>query len=373
MKRTQAIETRSLSDVSSLPTRPTDAGTYVSVQQALSVGVVYRAVQILSTSVAQQRLTVFRRGMEVKQVPGIVKQPDLDSDQGRFIEETVISLATYGEAFWRLYGSPTANIRVLNPEEVLVQEHSETGRIEYWHRGKQIPSDQIRHLKLMSRPGHVNGFGPIQAASQEIGALVRLRKFADTWFDTSGVPSGYLTSDEFLTQEDSTAYAQAWKQFLANNDGFGVLGSGIKYVPLTIDPEKAQFVAVQRQAVTNIARLFGIPAALLLAPVDGSSETYQNQEDAFNAFLTTTLAAYMNEIERAFTSLLPRGQEARFVESDLLRLDATTLWSVRSQQVALGYFDANDLREMDGLPAKAIEKAPVPLSGPETEEEDPSD
>ena len=327
------------------------ASTAVTVEAALSVGAVYRAISTIVTSVSQMALTVYRGGVEVKTLPALVRNPNVNDTQSGFVEETTFSLAAYGEAYWLLHragpGENVDSITVLNPELVTVNEDG-FGTVEYWYNGRLVPQWRMKHLRLIRRPGSVRGLGPIQTARGEISMLLRLREFAAAWTNPDGVPMGYLTTDMVLSPAEAAQFAEAWKKFLRDHEGTGVLSQGMEYKYLGANPEQAQFTALYSSAVTNVARLFGIPAFYLLAPVEGSSMTYANLEQANLQFLQGTLSRYLNEIENALTDLTPRGQEVRFKESDLLRLDATTLWATRSQQVALGYTNGAELRALDG-------------------------
>lgn len=341
------------------PPRPTDE--VLTVETALGIAAVYRAVMIIVTSVSQMPLAVYRQGREID-LPPLIKNPNVNDSASGFIEETVFSLAAHGNAYWRIYrsgpGEPVNNIEVLDPAAVTFDKDEKTGRVTYHYGGSDLQRWQIKHLRLLRRPGYVDGLGPIQAAKRELTAALRLRAYADLWY--SGVPTqGYLTTDQHLGPEENAAYAEAWKKFLEEH-GVGILGGGLDYKHLNIDPEKAQFTEVQEAVITNIARLFGVPARHLLAVLEGNSMTYTNLETEHIAFLQTTLARYMNEIENALTDLLPRGQTVQFKEDGLLRLDAKTKAEVRKHYIETGQRTANEFRGEDGLePLSLPNPAPV--------------
>ena len=346
-----------------------DSGTGVSVETALSVSAVYRAVSVIVTAVAQMPLAVYRNGRQID-TPSLVARPnalDLNTPASGLVEETVYSLAAYGEAFWRVYraapGGPTdeaVSLEVLDPVAVGVNKDPGTGRVTYSYNGTELARHRVRHLKLIRRPGHARGLGPLQAAAREIRAVVQLRRYADEWFDTTGVPAGYIKTDQVINAEQAHEQSVAWAKFVAEHK-VPVLGRGSDFVPVLIDPAKAQYVEVQRESVVNIARLFGMPARLLLASLDGSSETYTNQESENIAFLQMTLSRYMNEIENAFSDLLPRGQRVEFEEPALLRMDTKTKAEVEAIQVKNNLRSADELREKDKLPPLS---APTPTEEP---------
>lgn len=347
------------------PPRPTE--DTLTVDTALSLAPVFRAVSLIVTSVSQMDLGVFRDNAEIK-TPPLIKTPNVNDTSTAFIEETTFSLAAHGNAYWRLYrsapGAPVQSIEVLDPAWVTVRTEDRDGipmaKRQYFLGEKELRSHQIKHLRFLRRPGQVFGLGPIQASRGELQAALRLRRFADQWFDTTSVPEGYLTTDLVLSPSEAAEFADAWRQFLRDHDRVGVLSQGLDYKHVRINPAEAQFSDVQQAMVVQIARLFGIPAAYLLAEVQGNSMTYQNIEQSSLIFMQTTLARYMSEIENGLSDLLPRGQRVQFKEEGLLRMDAKTLWEVRRAQVDVGYTTGSELRANEG-------KAPLPVpESPET-------
>lgn len=325
---------------------PPGSPLWVSVDTALGISAVYRSVSIITASVSQMELGVYRDGFEIK-TPTIIKNPNLDESQRQFIKQTVWSLATYGQAFWLVYGDPVANLEVLDPNSVTVVR--ENGRTKYWIGTEEVPAKRIKHLRLMSKPGDVKGYGPIQLGQSELYGALRLRDFADNWFGASGVPVGVLTTDQVLNADQAQAFAEAWKTFLSQN-GTAVLSQGMRYEHLNIKPADAQYLEVQQSKTVAIARLFGVPPTLLATGNEGNSNTYTNQQELFIQFLQTTLVDYMNEVEDALSDLLPRGQRVNFKEESLLRMNTQMETEVAVAQVGAGLITPNEWRANQGLP-----------------------
>lgn len=328
------------------------AGGYVTVDQALTIGAVWRSVQIVTASIRQLDLATYRAGERIPDSP-LIRKPDPDMSRGAFIAETVDSLATYGEAFWRVYfdgeGRATS-LRCLPPADVGVdwRDRARTGR-RFEYEGVTIPARNIRHLRLRHKPGALRGEGPIQAGRREIYGAFKLREFADGWFDLNQPIDGYLRSDQHLNETLAAQYAEAWRKFL-KREGIGVLGAGLSYQQLAGKPAELQMLEVHRAQIITIARLFGISATDLLLELSGTSMTYQNVEQSNMSFLQKTGVFYMNEIEDHLTDLLPRGQHVQFLEEGLLRLDTISKWRVNKLKVDLGYTSGAELRRQDGLP-----------------------
>ncbi len=52
-----------------------------------------------------------------------------------------------------------------------------------------------------------------------------------------------------------------------------------------MSPEDAQWLEAQKFNTTAVARLFGVPTSLMLASVDGKSQSYQNVSQEWTAFV----------------------------------------------------------------------------------------
>lgn len=338
------------------PARPTFE--VITPETAIGIGTVYRAVDLLSTSVSQLEMGVYRAGVEIA-TPPLVKNPNVNEPASAMVQETVWSLALHGNAYWRLYGDPVISIEVLDPAAVSITRDERTGKKVYWY-GQENITGKVKHLKLQRVPGRDYGVGPVQCAKSELSAALQLRRFADSWFDVSGVPTGVLTTDMQLNPQQAHDFAAAWNEFIRHGGGTVVLSQGLSYEAIRLKPAEAQFLEVQRENNLNIARLFGIPSMHLGVEMGGTSMTYMNLEQTSIMFIQNTLVRYMNEIENNLSDLLPRGQRVQFKEEGLLRSDTVTKWAIYKTQTEIGYTSGDELREAEGkgpLPAKAMPKA----------------
>ena len=127
-----------------------------------------------------------------------------------------------------------------------------------------------------------------------------------------------------------------------------VLGKGLDYTPLALSPEDLQFIESQQFNTTQIARLLGIPASLMLAKVEGTSLTYSNIEQEWLTFAEYTLSAYADEICEALTSLLPEGQWCMPDWDSLHRSDTNTRYSAYQTAISAGFMSVDEARAREG-------------------------
>lgn len=321
----------------------------VTPSTALGLSAVYRAVSILSTGVSQMTLDVWRGDAPIG-APSWLRRPDIKTSRSAFLEATATSLATRGNAYWHVIRDTPADqpkaLVVLDPAEVLIDET--TG--EYGWRGKRLQPWQCQHLALLRVPGSPYGLGPITAAATELRGAMGARDFGATWLDASGVPTGILKTDQALSPEQAKEFRTDWDESQQGRRGTAVLGAGLDYRPLLLNPKDAQFIESQQFSVTQVARMFGIPAHMLLAAVEGTSMTYTNVADADLTFTRWTLTQYLREIEEAFSTLLPRGQQARFNLDAILRPSTKARYEAHKLALDAGFLTVAEVRQIEGLP-----------------------
>jgi HK97 family phage portal protein len=344
----------------------------VTTERALSLSTVYRGIQIHATAVCQLVVHVERAGVTLadEQVAAFVKRPWLEESRSAFFEYTVVSLYVDGNAFWRTIraGAGAArpgevvDIIPLNPHEVTVMRDRKTGALTYGYRGETLTRSDIRHLKLLRVPGLLRGLGPIQSARVEIQGALDARDYGAGWLTSSSIPDGVLTTDQALPDGMGAKMKNLWYGRKADGsklegaeapqvgERLRVLGHGLSYQPLLLKPADVQFLETQQFTTTQIARLLGNPASLLLAAVEGNSQTYQNVEQDWIAYARFSLMKPLREIEEAFTDLLPRGQTARFNLDALLRTDTKTRMETHRTAIEAGVYDEDHARAIEGLP-----------------------
>lgn len=324
---------------------------------------VYRAIDIITSAVAQLPLRVERHGVEVpaSEIPDIIKAPSLSFTRSDFLEQIALSLAVTGNAYIlaKRIGSKIVELVVLNPHEVLPTQET-SGVITYSYRGRDYGQADIQHLKFMVLPGSLKGLGAIQAARAEIQGAINLRDYAAQWFNGTGQPSGILSTEQALTAEDAKQIRDTWNNIdpatgkplpaTANPSNIKVTGKGVKYEPIVLNPRDAQFIESRNFNTLEIARLFGIPATLMLTSTEGSSMTYSNVEQDWLGFVRFTLTKYLRKIEEALTTFTPRGQTVRFQISALLRSDTLTRYQAHQIALNAGFMTLNEIRAIESLP-----------------------
>jgi HK97 family phage portal protein len=133
------------------------------------------------------------------------------------------------------------------------------------------------------------------------------------------------------------------------NRQVAVLGNGFDYQQIALSPRDALFTEVQDQQIQAVARLFGIPARLLLTSVPGASDTYTNLQDENQVFYRHTLMAYTDSITDALTNCLPRGNRVEFDFEHLFKADVAARYDYYKTAIESGILTAEEVRTKEGL------------------------
>lgn len=337
---------------------------------ALSIGAVYRAVQIIGTAVCQMKPQVWR-GTELVDSPSFIKRPDINMPMSHFIEMTVSSLAIAGNAYWLINRNAAGsinNIEVVNPNLVTIEVDDKTGKKRFSYNHKYYSPRDMQHLMLMRVPGYHYGISPITKVRGELEHALDLREYQGHWFTKSGMATGVLKTDQPLSNEWADLYKERWENVMSGNDRTAVLGNGLSYIPTYLNPKDAMFIEAVNASLQQVARMFGIPASMLSLPIEGNSMTYSNTRDENEQFNKYTLSLYVNEIENGLSELLPRGQEVKFDSSSLLRLNETERYANYATAISGGWMSVDEVRRKEGLqgPAPQPPKAAVDQNNQET-------
>lgn len=342
------------------PTIPSRAAAVVNPDTALTLTAVYRAVQIIATPISKMTISTFRfaTGIELKvENPVLVNKPSISENRRDFLFQTVTELALTGNAFWyKNYGSngqvnnltllPSSAVQVSNP--ITRDGKPDLSKIVYDYLGLRYTKNDIEHLKIFSRAGVLRGISPIESCRRDISAAIDLRDYAGNWFTAAGVPTGVLKTNAMLNKEDAEEVTSNWHNKQQNRQ-VAVLGNGFEYQQIALSPRDALFTEVQDQQVQSIARLFGVPARLLLTSVPGASDTYTNLQDENQVFYRHTLMAYTDAITDALSNCLPRGTRIEFDFEHLFKADVAARYNYYKTGIDAGFLNIDEVRTKEGL------------------------
>ena len=213
-------------------TAPSREAVSVTPTTALSLVAVSRTLSVLETAIMQIPVNVYR-GTTTLPTPLWLETPDIENQisQAEWLGTTLMHMATFGNAYWYIKRGPRGivNITNLHPSDVSVSTDS-TGKIIYSYGSRNYTSQDIKHLKLWSNPVSTSllGEGPLQRHKSVLRSALDLHNYADNWFRTAAVPTGTLTTSEFLSADVAKQNKEAFVTSQQERS-IAVLSSGLKY------------------------------------------------------------------------------------------------------------------------------------------------
>ena len=334
-------------------TAPSRSEIVVTESSALGLVAVSRAVSVLETAIMQIPVQV-HRNHELIPEPAWLQYPDVENNvsQAEWLGTTLFHMAITGNAYWLIQRNPRGIVNIKNIHPSLVSITVDAyGQNIYWINGNQYSSRDLVHLKLWKNldPYKPYGEGPIQRHKSVLRSALDLHNYADNWFRTAAVPTGTLTTNEFLSQEVAKENKKAFIESQQERS-IAVLSSGLKYESIALNPEQAQFLENQKYINRQIATMFGVPVMYLGMSVEGQGMTYVNGNEDRAKLYEDGLQQYIVRIEQAITDLLPRGQEAEFNLTEFLRPNVKTRYESYAIGLDKQFLTVAEIREMEDMP-----------------------
>ena len=349
------------------------SGKRVNERSAMQMTAVYSCVRILSEAVAGLPLHLYRYtddGGKEKAVDHqlyflLHDEPNPEMTSFIFRETLMTHLLLWGNAYAQIIRNGRGEVIALYPlmPDRMDVDRDEHGNLYYEYRVSQddvhtlkegtvrlSPAD-VLHIPGLGFDGLV-GYSPIAMAKNAIGMAIACEEYGAKFFANGAQPSGVLEHPGTL--KDPAKIRESWNATFggsANANKVAVLEEGMKYSPISIAPEQAQFLETRKFQIDEIARIFRIPPHMV-GDLDKSS--FSNIEQQSLEFVTYTLDPWICRWEQSIVKSLLSHDEKRtlfvkFNVDGLLRGD----YQSRMQGYAVarqnGWMSANDIRELENL------------------------
>lgn len=212
------------------------------------------------------------------------------------------------------------------------------------------PTD-VLHIPGLGFDGLV-GYSPIAMAKNAIGMAIACEEYGAKFFANGAAPSGVLEHPG--TIKDPSRVRESWQSTFggsANSNKVAVLEEGMKYTPISISPEQAQFLETRKFQIDEIARIFRVPPHMV---GDLEKSSFSNIEQQSLEFVKYTLDPWVARWEQAMVrSLLSAEDKKRyfikFNVDGLLRGDYQSRMNGYAIGRQNGWMSANDIRELENL------------------------
>lgn len=209
-------------------------------------------------------------------------------------------------------------------------------------------ADEVLHLRDRTDDGLV-GRSRLSRAADAVAGVVASNDFARSFLNVGAQPSGVISSDHPLTQEQYNSIRDSFTQKHVGTANAGramILDGGLKWQAMQVSPEDAELLESRKFGIEEICRLFQVPPPLVQ---DYSHNTFTNSETAGRWFAQFTLAAWARKIEAEFArTVLSSNVEMELDLSGFLRGDPQTRWANHKIAIDTGVLDKDEVRQVEG-------------------------
>lgn len=346
------------------------AGKVVTPNSALEVAAFWACVRLLSETVGTLPLLLFQTdkagerklATEHPLYTILHTSPSADFSAVEFWEGVTLGLCLTGNSYARkeMMGDRLVALTPLRSDRMQVKR-SRAGAREYhyaeeWSGTKVYNEQEIFHVRGFGGTGDV-GLSPVAFARQSLGSAMAADEFAGAIFANGARPTGVLTVDQVLNESQR---AQVRDNIVApyigadNAGGLMVLEGGMKFQPITMTLEDAQFLQTRGFNVEEVCRWLRVPPAMI-GHTEKTNSLGTGLEQQLIAFLTFSLRPYLTRIEQAISRSLIAPVDRltlkpEFLAEGLLRTDSAARAAFYAVMVDHGIMTRAEVRRKENLP-----------------------
>ena len=348
-------------------------GKNVNERSAMQMTAVYSCVRILAEAVAGLPLHLYRykedggkeKALDHPLYNLLHDEPNPEMSSFVFRETLMTHLLLWGNAYAQIIRNGKGEVIALYPlmPNRMVVDRDTKGRLYYQYTTStedaptmkgvtvNLPPLDVLHIPGLGFDGLV-GYSPIAMAKNAIGMAIACEEYGAKFFANGAAPGGVLEHPG--TIKDPQRVRESWQSTFGgsgNSNKIAVLEEGMKYTPIGISPEQAQFLETRKFQVNEIARIFRVPPHMV---GDLEKSSFSNIEQQSLEFVKYTLDPWVIRWEQTIhrSLLLPDEKSQYFVKFNLeglLRGDYQSRMNGYAIGRQNGWMSANDIRELENL------------------------
>jgi len=351
----------------------TTSGKAVNEKTSMQMTAVYSCVRILSEAIAGLPLHLYHYGENNNTLKAVEHplyfllhdEPNPEMTSFIFRETLMTHLLLWGNAYSQIIRNGKGDVIALYPlmPDRMSVDRDKSGNLFYQYTKREGDTNTLKGSTVILDPSevlHIPGLGfdglvgysPIAMAKNAIGMAIACEEFGASFFANGAAPSGVLEHPGSL--KDPKRVRETWQgQFggSSNTGKVAVLEEGMKYTPISISPEQAQFLETRKFQINEIARIFRVPPHMV---GDLEKSSFSNIEQQSLEFVKYTLDPWVIRWEQSLSRILFNKEDKKkyfikFNVEGLLRGDYQSRMNGYATARQNGWMSANDIRELENL------------------------
>ena len=349
------------------------SGKSVTERSAMQMTAVYSCVRILAEAIAGLPLQLYRytdTGGKEKAINHplyllLHDEPNPEMTSFIFRETLMTHLLLWGNAYAQIIRNGRGEVIGLYPlmPNRMTVDRDEHGKLYYSYQMQMddgadlkqgtvvLTPEDVLHIPGLGFDGLV-GYSPIAMAKNAIGLAIATEEYGSKFFANGATPGAVLEHPGLIKDPDKVR--ESWNKAFrgsGNANKVAVLEEGMKYTPISIAPEQAQFLETRKFQIDEIARIFRVPPHMI---GDLEKSSFNNIEQQSLEFVKYTLDPWVCRWEQAMNrSLLNAAEKSgyfiKFNVDGLLRGDYQSRMNGYAVGRQNGWLSANDIRELENM------------------------
>lgn len=355
------------------------SGKIVTERSSMQMTAVYSCVRILSEAVAGLPLHLYKyndSGGKEKAIDHplyflLHDEPNPEMSSFVFRETLMTHLLLWGNAYAQIIRNGKGEVVALYPlmPNRMTVDRDEKGQLYYQYNTSKDEAPTMKGSTVTLKPTdvlHIPGLGfdglvgysPIAMAKNAIGMAIACEEYGAKFFANGATPGGLLEYPG--TVKDPERVRESWNKGFSgssNANKVAILEEGMKYTPISISPEQAQFLETRKFQINEIARIFRVPPHMV---GDLEKSSFSNIEQQSLEFVKYTLEPWLMRWEQSMmrSIISAKDKPAYFIKFNvdgLLRGDYQSRMNGYATARQNGWMSANDIRELENLDRIPVE------------------
>ena len=349
------------------------SGKTVTERSAMQMTAVYSCVRILAEAIAGLPLHLYtykEDGGKEKAIGHplyllLHDEPNPEMSSFVFRETLMTHLLLWGNAYAQIIRNGKGEVVALYPlmPNRITVDRDSSGQLFYSYQMNNSDAPTMKTGTVILKPSdvlHIPGLGfdglvgysPIAMAKNAIGLAIATEEYGAKFFANGATPGGLLEYPG--TVKDPDRVRESWNKGFSGSQNAGkvaILEEGMKYTPISIAPEQAQFLETRKFQINEIARIFRVPPHMV---GDLEKSSFSNIEQQSLEFVKYTLDPWVVRWEQSLSRALFTPEEKKkyffkFNVEGLLRGDYQSRMNGYATARQNGWMSANDIRELENL------------------------
>lgn len=346
------------------------SGIRVNREKALTLGAFWRAVNLISGTVAKLPLGVYRKadpvGIELdprQPAHRLLRREPNEAMTAFTFKQTLQAHATihgngYAYIVRRADGSP-CELWPLDPERTYPVR--ECGKLWFVHElsgsgeKRKLPHCDVLHVMGLSHDG-LEGYGLLSKMKEAAGGALAMQAFTNVFYRNNARPNVVLQHPGRLNAEARRNLREGWERMYSGLDNahrVAVLEEGVSAQAMSINAGEAQLIESKQFSLTDLANWTNLPPHKLGAMTNVSYGSLEQENQAFlDDAIDPWLVRWEEQCELKLLSSYQRARETHCISFDrfpLVRADLQQRGEYYVKAITTGWMSPDEARAREGL------------------------